>query len=431
MPGHRDRAGFLPAHSPTGEAMTGVAYAESNDGIHWTKPPVGLRHAQIVEGTPSANPVTNVVVFGHGFGCMLDPRAEPGAADRFKAAFDSHLDRRPPPDAGDVNAAVLAFSSDGWFWEVYNQGRAVTGRAADTQNQILWNPMSRRFMLITREDLAGDVEEGEIRGTRIMEHRKRGNRLAELPAAWRTLAILGFTRNGQYEDGRRQIHAFTDWVHAGVHLGFVSAMENLTNDNYTDSPPDLVTRHRQNIVNFYLATSRDARSWDLSWAYASQPLIRRGPAGSWDKDGIHAPSMVTIGDRHWIFYCGMSERFGHDDPRGLMGIGLASLRLDGFAGLRAEAAEGTLVTKPFLLAGRRLLVNLEAPAGELRVELLEAEGAPIPGFTRADAEPLANSDGLRLEPRWRGQTDPGALLGREVRLRFYLRSSQLYSFQFQ
>ena len=429
MPGHRDRAGFAPVDSPTGEQITGVAYAESSDGIHWTKPEVGLRYREIVQGRPDPNPITNVVTFGHGFGTMLDPNAAPGAEDRFRAAFDSQFDTRA--DGGDVNAAVLAFSADGARWEPYNRGRAVTGRAADTQNQILWNPLTRRFMLITREDLAGDVEEGEIRGTRVMEHRKRGDKLDQRPAAWRTLAILGFAKGGEYERRRRQIHAFTDWIYEGVHFGFISAMERLTDDEYSSTPADLQTRHRNNIVNFYLATSRDAEAWNLDWAYASKPLIRRGPAGSWDKDGIHAPSLVTVQDRHWIFYCGMSERFGHDDPRGLMGIGLATLRLDGFVSLRAGQAEGSVETKPFELVGSRLELNLEAPTGELRVEVLDAGGDPIPGFTRNETQPLANADGLRLQAAWQGQAGLGALIGREIRLRFYLRDARLYAFQVQ
>ena len=42
-------------------------------------------------------------------------------------------------------------------------------------------------------------------------------------------------------------------------------------------PGDLETRHEENIVNFYITTSRDAVDWDMSWVYASKALISRGP----------------------------------------------------------------------------------------------------------------------------------------------------------
>jgi hypothetical protein len=56
--------------------------------------------------------------------------------------------------------------------------------------------------------------------------------------------------------------------------------------------------------------------------------------------------------------------------------------LDGFVSLEAGKAEGTVLTKPLILDGRELHVNLEALAGEVRAEILDAASQkPLPGFS--------------------------------------------------
>ena len=48
----------------------------------------------------------------------------------------------------------------------------------------------------------------------------------------------------------------------------------------------LPTRHQRDILNFYIATSRDGDPLDLGWVYDAKPMIRRGPEGVFDKDMI-------------------------------------------------------------------------------------------------------------------------------------------------
>ena len=77
---------------------------------------------------------------------------------------------------------------------------------------------------------------------------------------------------------------------------------------------------------------------------------------------------------------------GTNDP-GVCSTGLATLRRDGFvsmdhpgderrvSGCRRNALPpGTLITRPVRFSGRHLFVNVAAPAGELRVEVLDAGG---------------------------------------------------------
>ena len=64
------------------------------------------------------------------------------------------------------------------------------------------------------------------------------------------------------------------------------------------------------------------------------------------------------------------------------------------------------------------------------MELLDAEGRPIPGFTRENAVPLTG-DSVRQRVGWQGGPSLRDLRGQPIAVRFHLRRSKLYSFQFK
>ena len=186
-------------------------------------------------------------------------------------------------------------------------------------------------------------------------------------------------------------------------------------------------------MNFYIATSRDGDSWDAHWVYAGQPLIPRGPDGSFDKDILlPASTIVTHDDKHWLYYAGANERHGNEQVKfdRKHAIGLATLRLDGFVGLRADEMAGTIVTKPFRLEGPELMVNVDARDGEVSVEVLDETGQPLPGYAGDEVLAATKLDDLRWQPQWKQHSDLSALQGKIVRLKFHLQNATLYSFQF-
>jgi hypothetical protein len=76
-----------------------------------------------------------------------------------------------------------------------------------------------------------------------------------------------------------------------------------------------------------------------------------------------------------------------------------------------------------------LELNVDARDGTVSVEILDAFGEPIPGFTRDEAVTLQDLDGLRVQPRWDGRANLNGLVARTVRLRFSLQNARLYAFQ--
>jgi hypothetical protein len=119
--------------------------------------------------------------------------------------------------------------------------------------------------------------------------------------------------------------------------------------------------------------------------------------------------------------------------------GLARLRLDGFASIDAALDVATVTTRPLGFRGSRLFLNLApvvgggGPYDELaafHVEVADARGRAIPGFTFADSDDL-KAGGTRVAAAWKGNPELSSLAGRTVVLRFRFRNAKFYAFQFQ
>ena len=150
---------------------------------------------------------------------------------------------------------------------------------------------------------------------------------------------------------------------------------------------------------------------------------------------------VVRDDRIWIYYTGWNIPYNEEAmtrthegwvEKGIRmqrAIGVATLRLDGFASLQAGGASGTLITRQLRCPGGSLQVNGDV-RGELKVEVLDAAGTPIPGFAAGDSV-VIRGDNLRHPVRWRGNQVLDSLRGRPVKLRFVLRDADLCSFAFR
>jgi hypothetical protein len=107
-----------------------------------------------------------------------------------------------------------------------------------------------------------------------------------------------------------------------------------------------------------------------------------------------------------------------------------TLRLDGFVSVSAPMSGGELVTKPLTFTGSKLTLNFAtSAAGDIRVEIQDAGGKPLPGFALDDCPPTFG-DAIERAVTWKNGGDVSALAGKPVRLRFALKDADLYSFKF-
>jgi hypothetical protein len=106
------------------------------------------------------------------------------------------------------------------------------------------------------------------------------------------------------------------------------------------------------------------------------------------------------------------------------------LRLDGFASAHAGYGGGDLITRPIIFGGSQLELNYStSAAGSVRVELQDASGTSLPGFSLAESRELIGDEIGRIYD-WKDMQDVSAHRGKPVRVRFHLRDADLFSFRF-
>jgi hypothetical protein len=170
-------------------------------------------------------------------------------------------------------------------------------------------------------------------------------------------------------------------------------------------------------------SSRDGLQFDRTFHEA---FIRPGrDTNNWsDRGTMPAWGLVQTGpDEMSVYY---TQHYRHKTAHMRRGV----LRLDGIASLHGDGKPGTLLTKPLTFSGKKLTLNYATSAsGNVQVELLTADGKPVPGFTLKDA-PEAFGDKIDAPFAWKNGTDVSSLAGKPVRLRFTLRDADVYSYCF-
>ena len=187
-----------------------------------------------------------------------------------------------------------------------------------------------------------------------------------------------------------------------------------------------------------LACSRDLKNWKRLGGRGFFLGPSRLDSGAYDRGTLLSPSNAVVrNDELWFYYYGSKYRASSDyarnsgsvrDPvskeRLLVDAGaicLAVLRRDGFISLDADKQAGEIQTKTFKLSGTKLFVNVDAPKGELRVEMLDGTGKIL-----AVSKPM-QGDLLRGEVKWQ-KGNIADLKGNSASLRFTLRNGQFYSY---
>jgi hypothetical protein len=99
------------------------------------------------------------------------------------------------------------------------------------------------------------------------------------------------------------------------------------------------------------------------------------------------------------------------------------MRRDGFASVRAGELQGSLTTRPLTFDGSHLFVNADV-RGDLVIEILDAQGVPIPGFRSK----LISGDETKKLVEWESDKTLLSLAQQKIRIRFSLIEGDLYSF---
>lgn len=441
-----------------------VAYAESTDGLHFTKPVLNLVEH---DGSRANNFVlpTDPTALSVGGGSVLrdeNPACPP--TERYKSWMKIY----PKKGSSIRGPSRLWVSPDGLQWKLSEH--PVTGvRATDTQSSWFWEPRLGRYIGYTREwvQFAG---ENRIRMASYSE--------SDDMLAWeKSMVILQPDETDWAALIRPQVVMSRMALERGTILTArpvppkqaANAAEPRPAEPFADEVPTpgapvdvygpgilpyreaegvyvafIAMFHHWDVVDgavfpetgdVRLGVSRDARHFTQPGG--RKPFLGVGPAGTFDTKFLWPllGNPIRMGDELWIYYFGSNldhaQRIDVAAKEPLAAISRAVMRLDGFVSADFDYTGGTLLTPPLRFVGSRLELNLDTGAGGMgRVEILDEFGEPIHGFTLAEADPI-NGNNAHTIVSWRRKSDLSALAGRTVRLIFKMRSAKLYAFQFQ
>jgi hypothetical protein len=206
---------------------------------------------------------------------------------------------------------------------------------------------------------------------------------------------------------------------------------------YRHTPPPIGLDGNDGPLCTQFACSRDGIFWMRP---ERKPYLRPGLATQGSRGfNFMLLGMARYGDWIYQYYSiagathhGTRNTLPREELRRLLAgnIICAKQRLDGFVSLDAAYTGGWITTPPIRFEGSRLELNVDTEAaGTAFVELREAGGKPIPGYTLDDCDEIGGNY-LAKTVTWHGKCDVSQLAGKPVRLHIRMRATKLYGFQF-
>ena len=430
-----------PAGAPSSSLL--MRYAESEDGIHWEKPDLGLFAA------PDATP-SNIVMPAAAYGSvMLDPPAPPD--QRYKAVCNIipndgwsesegtiHGGKQPDGTMSYFMALYLLTSPDGLRWK--RARPFALPFFHDSQNQLLYDRRLGRYVAYLRWLSPGRprcVARTEFDDPMDLPWPFRRNPASrEGPGG--TLERMGdefdtvlLTEPGTIDPPETDIYCpcVTQYPFADdcYYFSFMPVYRHYPEGDTQDTAQAGATAKgrisNDGPVDVRLAVSADGIAW-------TRPDYRPylGLGLDWDSGCVYlAPGIHRHGDELRQYYVGFPVTHGYNSGGR---IGLAVHRMDGLVSADAAYGGGAFTTPPLRFAGNRLTLNIDCSAlGCAAVEIRDETNQPIPGFEMSSCLPVDRNH-LAAEIAWTGGQSLGRLAGRALVLHVQLRDCKLYAFQF-
>jgi len=303
---------------------------------------------------------------------------EPDPAKRYKMLYIDDLDNKSGLVDHTTGRLALrkAYSSDGVNWRM-DVGQPTIFEPPISPHGVLfgWDPKIERFVHfhIRRSPLPADVDGRMVRGERTIVR----STSADFEHWGDTRAII--TLDDRYDPPSMNVGhvgVMTAVLYGDLYVGLLDTMQTL---DVADEPealwPAYASQDSEQKVE--LAISRDGLHWDRvqpHWGF-----FRPGLWGTWDREIAALSAPIVKDDRLLFYYSGsnlpqnsisrehpQSSLWGWgkriDDQRTGFAIGLATMRLDGFASLDSYGGiDGTITTKTLTFEGERLTINARAP----------------------------------------------------------------------
>ncbi len=380
-----------------------TCYAESSDGSHWTKPDLGI---YTIDGTRNNNVIlAHAAPATHNFTPFLDVNPNAKAGERFKAV------------GGTDKTGLFAFvSADGIHWKKIGDSAVFKTGVFDSQNVAFWSESEQQYVCY-----------------------------------FRTWSDGGFTQyKGFRSVSRTTSKDFIHWANPVKMTFGDTPLEHLyTNQTspYFRAPHIYLSVCARFMPKRQVLTEEQAKALNVNPDYfkdCSDAVFMSTRGGAvYDRTFMQSFIRPEIGFENWVSRSNypvlnvvqtspteISVYVNESYAQPTAHIKRYALRLDGFASLQAGFKEGDIITKPFVFKGKELEINYAtSAAGFVRVEILDAKGKSIPGYTFNDCREIIGNEIKRIVS-WNGKEDVCALEGKPVRLKIYMKDADLYALKF-
>lgn len=405
-----------------------LCYAESDDGVHWRKPELGLHEFKGAKAN-------NIVIRGGGFQGVNDDPGHPAVfkdenpaakpEERYKAIIRS---KKP--------LGLLAFASpDGIHWSPMSIAPVITDGAFDSQNLAFWDGARGEYRAYWRYFTGGTVTNDEWKPQGVRSIRTATSRDF---IHWDHQADLSYVDSPSEQlytnvikPYHRAPHLLIGFPLRYIELGWSDSMRALPDRDQREIKAGIVERYGTAICESLLMASRDGVSFKRWNEAFIRPGIER--KGTWNYPHllvgwhlIETKSALEGAPNELSLYA--VEGYGTSKASSLRRY---TLRLDGFVSVQAPMSGGEVISRLVRFAGGRLFLNFAtSAAGSVQVELQDDSGRPWPGFSLEDCPPIFG-DTVDRGVSWKNGSDVSGISGRPVRLRLVLRDADVYSFQFR
>ena len=463
--------GIVTDELPSDDAIAGrvslVGYAESDDGITWNKPLLGMDDGRfgiktnIVMGAGASGVEyiedSHIMVF-------IDPNAE--ESERYKLVTKIKK----------LNTELYLFASeDGIKWkekkrgiikykfEVDKDGRQILSDKdsngnlinirdfhLDSQNIIFWDDSIQKYVTYVRKNKRIDgqqyrtVARGEsadldsfclvdempvVLQPDVWDSPQKSERLNCDIAGYDiyTNAAIKYQAESAY------------YMFPSIYYKYGSFLHGFKERVPLNSGP----------VDVGFAASRDGINWER---YDRKPFISLGQRGQYDcasiymvhglvpgkKGTMYMYSSATDnlhgynrGDRHNDTNNSLLNQEAFPAEKNSFTITRYEIREDGFVSVCGGYMGGEFVTPPLIFNGDVMRINVDtSAAGTAAIEVQDEDGIPIKGFSLYDCNLIHTANQIDREVKWAGKSDLGKISGKTIKLRFVLKNAHIYSFEF-
>ena len=378
-----------------------TGYAESEDGKHWTKPALDIWNQTNIVDTCNRDAAT----------IWLD-KQEKDPSKRYKMF---NVERRPTDRRWQF---ILKYSSDGIHW---TEGVAQSGDLYD-RSSAFYNPfrdvwaLSMRYGTKVSSRSRSYLENKDPETAVSFAHRIRKGVPDKNMVYWFTPSDKE-PRHPKFPEVNPGIYNFDAIAYESIMLGLYSVWQGPENGVCAK-----LGIQKKNEI--FLGYSRDGFHF---YRPSFQPFMAVNETeGAWNWGNMQSINGVplVVGDSLYFYSSGRQRNKIMWDS--YTSTGLATLRRDGFVSMHGDK-DGYLLTEKIQFDGTYLFVNADVK-GTLAVEILDADGKTLEGFTKKDCVTVKKTDQTKLLITWKKQQDVTSLTGKVVRLKFYLNHADIYAF---